>query len=365
MNVLNISRGRIAKAQKVVIYGPEGIGKSTFLSKFPGVVFIDTEGSTAHMDVYRTERPTSWAMLISQVTALKEHPPINGDFRTLAIDTADWAEKLCTAATCAKHKVGGIEDFGYGKGYTYNAEEFGKLLNLLQDLIDKGINVAISAHAMMRKFEQPDEMGAYDRWELKCDKRISSMLKEWADMVLFANYETYVISPDNKMEKKKAVGGKRVMYTTHHACWDAKNRFDLPEKVEFSFDSIAGVIPNMAANTSTKQESAQLHYPENCTAEELKSALSDMHEKAAQEQRGDKQPNAADSIPDSVPKALADLMRMDGVTLSEVQEAVAARGYYPRGTPFTGYDPDFVQAVLIESWDGVRGFIFKNLRKER
>ena len=42
METLNITRGKIAKAQKVVIYGPEGIGNSTFISRFPGVVFIDT-----------------------------------------------------------------------------------------------------------------------------------------------------------------------------------------------------------------------------------------------------------------------------------------------------------------------------------
>ena len=367
-DVLNISRGKIAKAQKVIIYGPEGIGKSTFLSKFPGVIFIDTEGSTAHMDVLRTDRPTSWAMLISQVTALKDHPPQGFEFKTLAIDTADWAEKLCIASTCAKYKVSGIEDFGYGKGYTYNAEEFGRLLNLLQDLVDKGINVAISAHAMMRKFEQPDEMGAYDRWELKCDKRISAMLKEWADMVLFANYETYVISPDNKMEKKKVTGGKRVMHTTHHACWDAKNRFGLADKVEFGFDSIAGFIPGTpeyaAQSTSPGKPSVEMHYPENCTAQELKCALNKLHESVAKQQENDVQFYDTDDIPDYVPKSLADLMRIHKITLAEIQHAVTARGYYPEGTAFTAYDPEFIQAVLVAAWGGVKGIIFELREKE-
>lgn len=43
---MNITRGKIKSAQKVVIYGPEGIGKSTFASQFPNPLFIDTEGST-------------------------------------------------------------------------------------------------------------------------------------------------------------------------------------------------------------------------------------------------------------------------------------------------------------------------------
>lgn len=41
-----ITRGLIVKPQKVVVYGPEGIGKTTFAADFPDPLFIDTEGST-------------------------------------------------------------------------------------------------------------------------------------------------------------------------------------------------------------------------------------------------------------------------------------------------------------------------------
>ena len=59
---MQITRGKRARAQKVVIYGPEGIGKSSFASQFPDPVFIDTEGSTDNMDVARLDKPTSWTM---------------------------------------------------------------------------------------------------------------------------------------------------------------------------------------------------------------------------------------------------------------------------------------------------------------
>ena len=51
----------------------------------------------------------------------------------------------------------------------------------------------------MRKFEQPDEMGAYDRWELKLAKKVGPLVKEWADMILFANYKTTVVNVDGQM----------------------------------------------------------------------------------------------------------------------------------------------------------------------
>ena len=174
--------------------------------------------------------------------------------KTLVIDTADWAEQLCIDAICAKANKSGIEDFGYGKGYVYLSEEFGRLLNLLEDVVGLGINVVFTAHAKMRKFEQPDEMGAYDRWEMKLEKQTGPLLKEWADMVLFANYETVVINVDDQgatKGKNKVQGGRRVMYTVHHPCWDAKNRQDLKEKLPFEYASIASVITENMCMKST------------------------------------------------------------------------------------------------------------------
>ena len=48
-----IRRGRIPRPQKVVIYGPEGVGKSTLAGRLPEPVFLDTEGGTHHLDVAR------------------------------------------------------------------------------------------------------------------------------------------------------------------------------------------------------------------------------------------------------------------------------------------------------------------------
>ena len=230
---MEITKGKIQEAQKVVIYGPEGIGKSTLASKFPEPLFCDTEGSTSGMDVARfNPRPNSFTLLMQQIQYVYDHPDV---CKTLVIDTADWAEQLIITEFCAKKQISGIEDIGYGKGYVYVAEDFGRMLNLLEDVKAKGINIVITAHAQMRKFEQPDELGSYDRWELKLKKQTAPMLKEWADMVLFCNYKTIVVNVDNKgaaKGKNKAQGGKRVIYTEHHPCWDAKNRYGLEDMLD-------------------------------------------------------------------------------------------------------------------------------------
>ena len=117
---MEIIRGKRPGAKKVVVYGPEGIGKSTFAVQFPETVFIDTEGGTKDMDVARTPSPTSWTMLMEQVEYVRAHVDI---CKTLVVDTIDWAEQMCVEHICARHQKDGLESFGYGTGYVYAKEE--------------------------------------------------------------------------------------------------------------------------------------------------------------------------------------------------------------------------------------------------
>ena len=89
MSKYAITGGVRPTALKTVVYGPEGIGKTTFASCFPKAVFIDTEGSTKFFDLARFPVPTSWTMLLDEVQEVINDPTVCD---TLVIDTADWAE---------------------------------------------------------------------------------------------------------------------------------------------------------------------------------------------------------------------------------------------------------------------------------
>ena len=341
---LKISSGPLGGALKVVIYGPEGIGKSTLAARFPRPLFIDTEGSTRHMDVARTEKPSSWTMLLEQVKAVRDDPSLCS---TLVIDTADWAEMLCVSHICAENKVSGLESFGYGKGYVYLAEEFGRLLNLLSEVIAQGMTVVVTAHAMMRKFEQPDEMGAYDRWELKLQRKTAPLLKEWADMVLFANYRTMVIATDKEGKKHKAQGGRRVLYTTHHPCWDAKNRMGLPEEIPMDFSALAPYIGDAAAVPAAPAESPQVApVPSSLTATPAPGS-------AAVSVPAVPGPSRKDDL--EVPQVLVPLLESAHVTEEEVREVIAHRqGVFPMGTTWRVMEESgFVEGWVLPFWDKI------------
>lgn len=348
MAAYEITSGAQGGAMKVVVYGPEGIGKSSFAAQFPDPLFIDTEGSTRRMNVRRMPKPTSWEMIKGEVQEAASLRLC----KTIVIDTIDWAEQLCIASMCAAHGKNGIEDFGYGKGYVYECEEFAKFLNLLQDVVDSGINVVLTAHAKIVKFEQPDELGSYDRWEMKLGQKTGSLIspkvKEWADMVLFANYKTYAVAVDKDGKKFKAQGGERVMYTSHHPCWDAKNRDGLASELPFDYSQIAHLFAQQTVQTVQTVQTMQTPPPQ--TVQQPEPAAQSVQQAPMPQPDPTAQPAPLDP---AIPQALRDLMTADGVTEEELREVVAQQGYCPVDMPVAAYPPDFINGCLVADWKTV------------
>ena len=314
--MLKIETGLEKRPLKVVIYGAEGIGKSTFASQFPNTLFLDTEGGTSSLPVRRVKCGDSWEYLLSCVEEVIKDPSI---CQTLVVDTADWAESLCSKYVCEKYRKANIEDFGFGKGYVYLVDEFSKLLDDLNKLIEIGVNAVVIAHGKPRKFELPEEAGQFDRWEMKLSKQVAPLLKEWCDMLLFCNYKTYVITTENNT--KKAQGGKRVIYTSHHACWDAKNRFGLPDELDLDFKCIEHLFekkPQKEAQIAGKTEESELL------------------------------------------TKVKDLIKEAGVTEAEVEEIVAAKGHYSKEQHLADYAEDFLARWIIPNFKKIVETINKN-----
>ena len=237
--------------------------------------------------------------------------------------------------------------------------EVAPLLDALEEVLQAGHNVVVLAHAAITKFEQPDAVGNYDRWSMKTSKQVAPLLREWCDMLLFANYKTVVEKVgDGKNAKSKASGGRRVLYTAHHPCWDAKNRFDLPEEVPFDYASIAACIPGAMSAQAPKPEPQPRSQPE---ADILPSPQQEA-KPVAQPQPAPLQESSEKNVLLSlgVPEKLAALMSANKVSCEELQGVVGKRGYFPEDMPIKDYPADFVEGCLIAAWPQVFQMVLDN-----
>ncbi len=236
-----VTRGKIAKPQRVVLYGVEGCGKTTWAAGAPSPIFLCSETGTEHVDVARFPVPQSWRDVIEALDALRDQH----DFRTLVIDTLDWLEPVVWAQTCAtkengKKRAEHIEDYGFAKGYIYALDVWRQLLARLDALREqRDMNVILIAHSQVKTFQSPDTED-YARFELKLHQKAASLVKEWADSVLFAEHETLTHEQNNRT--KGIATGERVIRTTRTAAYDAKNRAGLPATLPLSWEAFQSAL---------------------------------------------------------------------------------------------------------------------------
>ena len=313
---LTINSGKQTRAIKTVIYGTEGVGKSTLASQFPSPLFIDVEGGTDQMDVRRIETPKTWTDLVAIVNEVAKNP---GICETLILDTADWAESMCVSHILKKYNQKSIESFGYGKGYTMLGEEWMNLMGAFDAVKDAGMHVTIIAHAKQRKIELPDQAGAFDHWEMKVSKQVAPLLKEWADILLFLNYKTFVVTTESNSHK--AQGGKRVMFTSHNPVYDAKNRHGLPDELPLSFEPIAFIYTGQQKEQKEKQLTPHEH--------------------------------------------LAELMAEAGIEEYELRDFIVSRGKQSAETPVSEYPEEFVKGYCLKYWAKIESSIKEMKENEK
>lgn len=244
-----VVKGVQKRPQRIVIYGVESVGKTTLAAQTPAPIFLDLENGSQHLDVARVP-VRDWKAVMS---ALEELVAGGHDYQTVVVDSADWAERLAVADLLAETKKGSVEDFPYGKGWVMAAERYARLLARLDDVVEAGMNVLVIGHAQVKRHEPPDQLAAYDRYELKLSRQVAPMVKEWADELYFCQFKTRLMQADSG--KMKAKGGKeRVIYTCHAAAYDAKTRAGLAEELPLAFDSIASVFVQEAPQKQTKDD---------------------------------------------------------------------------------------------------------------
>lgn len=245
---MRILKGKTVRPRRVILYGPHGIGKSTWASKAPSPLALSCEDGLDDVGMDRTPLLASLGHVHDAMSYLltQDH-----EYRTVVIDTVDWLERLIWEHTCQAGSKASIEDFGYGKGYVFALQHWEFLVKGLNHLRnDKGMAVILLAHARVVKVEPPDAP-SYHRYEPDLHRTVCPMLQEWADEVLFATKRVDVIQEDEgfNRERGRAIGdGERIVWTTERPTHVAKRRIAMPDTIPLEFGAYAKFVRANAAS---------------------------------------------------------------------------------------------------------------------
>lgn len=245
-NNMNIITGTIAKAQKIIIYGEPGAGKSTLAAQFPNMLLVDVEHSSEHIDVPRV-LVDNWDALLSTLAECA-----SCQFDTIAVDTLDVVESFCAT----KYSIKILAPKDYGRSFVQIEEIFKEqIMPRLDAIIASGKNVVLLAHNELKKVELPDQDGQFDRHEMRLTKRVKALFEGWCDSLLFIYRKTFVEESDSG--KMKAKGGKkRWIETNSNTFCVAKTRWNgLEDNFEVDIKKILPFLPN-AKNAPVKHAEA-------------------------------------------------------------------------------------------------------------
>lgn len=238
-NLKSIKKNTALSAPRIMLYGVEGIGKTTFAAQAPNPIFICTEDGLGSLQVEHFPLATKASDVLDAIGALVSE---NHEFGTVVLDSVDWLDNLIWSDVESTHDA---KDLAYGKGAMIVAERWREVLAGLNALRnDKGMVVILIAHCQIKRFDSP-EVEPYDRYQPKLQERSNAILREWVDAVLFANYKTIVKKDDvgfNKTSNRGISTGERLLYTSERPAYMAKNRYGLPESLPMSWEAFSKAI---------------------------------------------------------------------------------------------------------------------------
>ncbi len=257
-----VHSGRRHSPPRLLIYGTEGIGKSTTAAQAPNPIFIPTEDGLDQIDCNSFPLAQTLADVQAALQALLQE---QHDFETVVLDSADWLERLIWDSLCEQYGVTSIEkvDGGYAKGYTHALTPWRSILSDLNALrSQRGMCVILLAHAKVEKFDDP-EHSAYDRYSPRLHKHATALITEWVDAVLFATRKIITKTEEAGFNRTRTTaaglgkdGGERILRCVGSPACVAKNRYDLPPELPLSWPDLMQALidaPNPETNPDSKE----------------------------------------------------------------------------------------------------------------
>lgn len=243
-----LNRGKKQTPPRIVVYGPPGVGKSTWASKAPNPVFIPIEDGIDHIDCVSFDQVRDLPGLVKCLNELltSEH-----DFKTVVIDSLTALQTMISDAVCNDAKVKFVTAAygGFGRGYDavlsiLRKEVFSLLERLRSERKMCIVMIAHDTDATVKHVDGTTEK----RIAPRLFPNICDYILESTDAVLSADFKTIQDASGNYIRVGKD-GGDREMYAVDSAKRLAKNRYGLPAgALPFNWGTFAEAVKACYAN---------------------------------------------------------------------------------------------------------------------
>lgn len=268
---MNIIQGKTTRPQRVVIYGCEGVGKSTLAAlNAPSPLFLDTEDGTSHLDVHRVPIRSLGDLrdALRELLAMRKKGACA--YKSIILDTADHLWSMCAEDVCAANNWASIETPGYGRGYAQASETFRAVFRGFDALVAAGYHVVIVCHAKIDKVTPPDNP-EYTKYMIKVSAPTKAaetsreFIKEWCDALMFCRFDVAVNAEERRALGKEA---RRVISTEPCPAWEAKNRLGLPKELKMDAGALASLFEAQEAPAAPVRAAVPAQDPTPAPAED-------------------------------------------------------------------------------------------------
>ena len=236
MSLANIRQKAKLRPPILVLYGPGGIGKTSFGSTMNKPIIVQTEDGIGKIECPHFPVAKNYIEFMDNLKSLHEE---KSEFKTVIIDSLDWLETLLQEYVCQQNGWQEISSPAYGKGYAAALEVWKEYLAMLNRLREKGFTILQIAHNEIRRYEDPTNE-PHDRHQIKLHRKAADLVIEHSDAVFFANYKIGTIQVKGKSGgmTTKLKQGDRTIFTQESPGFQAKNRFALDPEMPFEWASI-------------------------------------------------------------------------------------------------------------------------------
>ncbi len=265
----DLHKVRATQPPRVLIYGPPGIGKTTLAAEFPEPVFLQIEeGTPSDLELISFGKLSTYDELMEAIGSLYEG---QHKYRTVVLDSLDKLEPLVWIKSCETNNWDSIEAPGYGKGYVAADVLWRDMLEGLNALRkDRNMGVVLISHSTIETVNDP-MTASYSRYDIRLHKRAIGIVQDEVDCVFFINQDVSLLQNDPKAKSgpgvrvRAAGGGNRFIHATPRPAYVAKNRYSMPDKVQYvktkGYDALKAFFPSSMEKSAPARQRLQTVEP--------------------------------------------------------------------------------------------------------